>query len=117
VAAQVGVELAVGESGSHGVGPVQGQRGLADTGGPGDDRHGYGLRVVAVFRQEAAETAQLPAPVDEVAHVAAQLPGHHGGHGLLVEVHSAVDLPGLYDGVRRSRALEPVRVPSAAVHP
>lgn len=119
VATQVGIQLAAGEARPDSVCPVQGERGLADAGGSGDGCHGHDVRFIAAVRYETAEADQLPGAVDEVAYVAAELAGYNGrdGQRLLVEVHPAVDLTGLHDTVRRSRAPEPVDVASAVVHP
>ncbi len=73
VAAQVEMELAVGEPAGDPVGPVDRQGGLAHPGRPGDhhDRHGGGVRVVV--GQQRVEPAQLVVAADEPGDVSGQL--------------------------------------------
>lgn len=73
VPAQVHVKLPSGEPVAHQVGPVQGERGLADPGGAGDEVDGRALWAVLV--QESVEGFQFADPVHEPVDVGGQLPG------------------------------------------
>jgi hypothetical protein len=76
VAAQVDVQLPVGERRPHPVRPVHGQGGLAHPGGAGDrgDHHGGpGRRGGLVGRQQPVQLGQFGRPPGEPGHVRRQL--------------------------------------------
>ena len=73
VAAQVHVQLTVGELVADAVRPVQRQGSLTDPGGAGDNRNGGGQWFLGVSRHDAGEVRQLGVPVDEPPHVTRKL--------------------------------------------
>lgn len=78
------------------------------------------MRLGTGIRDEDVEPGQLPGAVDEAPHTATELVrDHHQGCRLLrvlVDVHPAVYVPGLYDTVRGGLALDPVDVTRRVAH-
>jgi hypothetical protein len=78
-AAQVDVELAVGEPVGDPVRPVHRQGGLADAGRTGDRGDDHGRRgAPAAATDQAVQGGQLGGPAGEPVDAGGQLPGHHG---------------------------------------
>jgi hypothetical protein len=76
-AAQVGIELAVGEQVGHPVGPVHRERGLADAGRAGDRGDHYRPPRSMPVAEQAVQRLQLRVPPDEPVDAGGKLPRHH----------------------------------------
>ncbi|MGW2329158.1 hypothetical protein ACWC5C_25845 [Streptomyces sp. NPDC001700] len=102
VAAQVDVQLPVGEPALGVVRPAQREGCLARPGGTGDDADGDEERGVGlVAREDRVKAFERVGAVDEVPYVPGELTGRDGfcrwGGGM--EVDAAADVAGLYDVV------------------
>jgi hypothetical protein len=76
-AAQVHMQLPAGETGRDLVRPVQGQRGLAHTGGAADrGDHHRPRRARSSLLQDPGQRCQLTGPAGEIGHRRGQLPRH-----------------------------------------
>ena len=75
--AQVHVQLPIRELPGGLVREMQGQRGLADPGRPGDDRDDRGRAPLGGLGRQSGELLQRPVPAGEMPRRGGQLPGHH----------------------------------------